>query len=251
MATLLSVNVNKIATLRNARGGSLPNVVQCARDILEFGASGITVHPRPDGRHIRHQDVFDLKLMLENFSGPTRRPEFNIEGYPSDDFVSLIAEVNPDQCTLVPDAPDVLTSNAGWAIAKNKDFLKSVISQIKQRSSTRVSLFIDPLQWSDSETQALKSTSADRVELYTEAYAKAYSTHRQNEVTETYSRVAKELSRAGFLINAGHDLNLENTAYLISKVPEIAEVSIGHALISEALYLGLKETIHRYLAALK
>jgi pyridoxine 5-phosphate synthase len=248
---LLSVNVNKLATLRNARGGNVPNIVQCSKDILDFGAAGITVHPRPDGRHIRTQDVRDLKKMLDAYN--TEKGvlcEFNIEGYPNDEFMALAKEIRPEQCTLVPDPPDVITSNAGWKLAENQDFLKKIVRELKSNGS-RVSLFIDVFAWSDIETQALKEIQADRVELYTERYAKSYPTAERDAVTAIYAKVARELSGLGYGINAGHDLSLENSAHLAQKVPEILEVSIGHALIAEALYLGFQETIKRYLQALK
>lgn len=239
---LLSVNVNKIATLRNSRGGNVPSVTGCASDLLDFGADGITVHPRPDGRHIRSHDVFDLKVMLQKRSSP---PELNVEGYPSPEFIKLIEETRPAQCTLVPDPPEAITSNAGWAIEANLDFLKIVTSQI-QKTGARVSLFIDVFKWNERETAALLKTGAERVELYTEAYAEAYQAGRIDESARPYSRIAKELASHGFAINAGHDLNLKNIRHLLEHVSEIEEVSIGHALIAEALYLGFKETIRQY-----
>ncbi len=239
---LLSVNVNKIATLRNSRGGSVPSVTGCANDLLDFGADGITVHPRPDGRHIRSQDVFDLKAAITKRVSP---PELNIEGYPSPEFIKLIEEARPAQCTLVPDPPEALTSNAGWKIGENLDFLKTVTGQI-QATGARVSLFIDVFQWSESETKALLMTGAERVELYTEGYAEAYKAGRHEDSVRPYADVAKELASHGIAVNAGHDLNLKNIRYLLESVPEIEEVSIGHALIAEALYLGFKETIRQY-----
>lgn len=239
---LLSVNVNKIATLRNSRGGDVPSVTQCASDLLDFGADGITVHPRPDQRHIKTHDVFDLKSLLAQ-RNPS--PEFNVEGYPSPEFIKLIEETKPAQVTLVPDPPDAITSNAGWQIEANLDFLKAVTAQI-QRTGARVSLFIDVFQWSERETAALLKTGAERVELYTEAYADAYKAGRHAEAARPYAEVAKALAAHGIAINAGHDLNLKNIRYLLEQVPEIDEVSIGHALIAESLYLGFKETIRQY-----
>ena len=249
--TALSVNVNKIATLRNARGGKLPDVVQCSYDILNFGAHGITVHPRPDERHIRKHDVFDLHKMIRDWNQQKNdTKEFNIEGYPSPDFLELIEEVRPDQCTLVPDPPHVLTSNAGWKMATNEDLLKQVTTRLK-KAGVRVSLFVDVFDWSESEAASLSRIRPDRVELYTEKYASAFGSPEEKAVTERYSQVAREMAQKQIEINAGHDLNLSNLRSLIVKIPEIAEVSIGHALISEALYLGFQETIRRYLQELE
>ena len=239
---LLSVNVNKIATLRNSRGGNVPSVTGCASDLLDLGVDGITVHPRPDGRHIRTHDVFDLKAMLAKRTTP---PELNVEGYPSPEFIKLIQETRPAQCTLVPDPPEALTSNAGWSIETNVDFLKAVTEQI-QKTGARVSLFIDVFKWNERETAALLKTGAERVELYTEAYAESYQAGRIDESALPYAKVAKQLAAHGLAINAGHDLNLKNIRHLLKYVPEIEEVSIGHALIAEALYLGFKETIRQY-----
>lgn len=240
--TLLSVNVNKLATLRNSRGGDTPNVVEKALEIVGYGAQGITVHPRPDGRHIRKQDVYDLSKRLS--------VEFNIEGYPSEDFISLINEVRPAQCTLVPDPPEVLTSNAGWKIIENKDLLTNVVKRLKE-SGCRVSLFFDPYDFTDNELEVARNeVGADRIELYTEMYAKAFGNKAESEVLEVYAEAAKEASRVGLGINAGHDLNLFNLKKFVTEVPHVAEVSIGHALICDALDYGMKDTIKKYLDCL-
>lgn len=241
--TLLSVNVNKIATLRNSRGGQIPNVVQCARDILQFGAHGITVHPRPDGRHIRIPDVYDLRALTREYPG---HPEFNVEGYPSEDFLEMIEKVHPEQCTLVPDPPDAITSNAGWKLHENREFLSRVLDRLRQ-AKVRSSLFIDPFAWNAQEQAALEALKPDRVELYTEKYAASYPTPERDSITAKYKEVADLASGVGIEINAGHDLSLQNVRFLVKIIPQIKEVSIGHALISEALYLGFKETIRRYL----
>lgn len=239
--TRLSVNINKIATLRNARGGNLPDVLQAALDIERFGAEGITVHPRPDERHIRRADAYAIAARI--------RVEYNIEGYPAPDHLALIEDIRPAQATLVPDAPDVLTSNAGWKVWEHTDFLQGVVSHLK-KTGARVSLFIDPFDYQDREVEDIVATGADRIELYTEAYAKAYGTPRQAEITEVYRRLADKATAAGLGLNAGHDLNLFNLGPLLAVIPEIAEVSIGHALISDALYYGLEKTVALYLAAI-
>lgn len=236
--TKLSVNINKIATLRNARGGNIPNVVQVALDIESFGAEGITVHPRPDERHITYQDVLDLSRVLTT--------EFNIEGNPITKFVNLVLQVKPAQVTLVPDKEDAITSNAGWDTVKNKTYLKEVISVFKE-NNIRTSVFVDP----DPEMiNAAAETGADRIELYTEAYAVSYANGKKENV-DPYAECAKIAYNAGLEINAGHDLSLENIRYFKEQVPYLAEVSIGHALISEALYMGLEKTIQKYLKLLK
>lgn len=247
--TLLSVNVNKIATLRNSRGGNVPNVEQCAQDILSFGAHGITVHPRPDGRHIRTKDVYNLRRLTKTYPAQDRNHpvEFNVEGYPSEEFLKMIEDVRPEQCTLVPDPPDALTSNAGWKVQENAKFLKTVVARLRS-AGVRSSIFIDPFAWSDSEQAALLSVRPDRVELYTERYATYYNSPEREAITRRYAEVGQAIAREGIDLNAGHDLNLQNIRYLIRTIPEIKEVSIGHALIAEALYLGFKETIRRYLA---
>ena len=233
--TKLSVNINKVATLRNARGGNNPDVVRVALDCEKFGAQGITVHPRPDERHIRHQDVFDLRPKLST--------EFNIEGNPSDDFCSLVLKAKPDQVTLVPDAPDQLTSNHGWNTIKHEAFLRDVVGRFKA-AGIRVSIFIDaqPLL-----ADYAKKVGADRVELYTEPYAANYAANRE-EAIAPFVQTAIHCREIGLGLNAGHDLSLQNLAYFHQQIPWIDEVSIGHALICDALYLGLRETISEYLA---
>lgn len=236
--TKLSVNINKVATLRNARGGNNPDVVRVALDCEKFGAQGITVHPRPDERHIRHQDVFDLRPRLST--------EFNIEGNPSDDFCSLVLKAKPDQVTLVPDAPDQLTSNHGWNTIKHEAFLRDVVGRFKA-AGIRVSIFIDaqPLL-----ADYAKKVGADRVELYTEPYAANYAANRA-EAIAPFVQTAIHCREIGLGLNAGHDLSLQNLAYFHQQIPWVDEVSIGHALICDALYLGLRETISEYLACLK
>lgn len=236
--TKLSVNINKVATLRNARGGNNPDVVRVALDCEKFGAQGITVHPRPDERHIRHQDVFDLRPKLST--------EFNIEGYPSDDFCSLVLKANPDQVTLVPDAPDQLTSNHGWDTIKHEAFLRDVVGRFKT-AGIRVSIFIDA---QPVLADYAKKVGADRVELYTEPYASNYAANRE-EAIAPFVQTAIHCREIGLGLNAGHDLSLQNLAYFHQQIPWVDEVSIGHALICDALYLGLRETISEYLACLK
>lgn len=236
--TKLSVNINKIATLRNARGGNNPDVVRVALDCERFGAQGITVHPRPDERHIRHQDVFDLRPQLST--------EFNIEGYPSEDFCNLVIKVKPAQVTLVPDAPDQLTSNHGWDTKNNIEFLTPIVKRFKD-AGIRVSIFIDP----DKEmADYAKQIGADRVELYTEPYASQYATDREKAIAP-FIEAARHCREIGLGLNAGHDLSLQNLAYFHACIPWVDEVSIGHALICDALYLGLRETIKEYLNCLK
>jgi pyridoxine 5-phosphate synthase len=235
--TRLSVNVNKIATLRNARGGTEPNVVDAAVRIQQFGAQGITVHPRPDGRHITYADVRALK--------PAVHTEFNIEGYPSDEFVALVCEVQPAQVTLVPDAPDVLTSNAGWQVTDHADLLRDVLATFKERG-IRTSLFIETDQ---AQIEAAAAVGSDRIELYTESYAVQ---HRDlgAEAAAPYAEAARWAHQAGLGVNAGHDLNLDNLADFGREVPYLDEVSIGHALIADALYLGLSNAVAQYRACL-
>lgn len=236
--TKLSVNVNKIATLRNARGGNVPNVLQVALDCERFGADGITVHPRPDERHIRYADVFELR--------PALHTEFNIEGNPTEQFIDLVLKAKPEQVTLVPDAPDALTSNAGWDTRKHLDFLIKVIDQFKS-AGIRTSIFVG----TDLEliTYAAK-TGTDRVELYTEPYAAEYPQDPASAVAP-FVEAAKLAHKLGLGINAGHDLSLVNLKYFHENVPYLNEVSIGHALIADALYLGLETTIARYKDCLK
>jgi pyridoxine 5-phosphate synthase len=238
MITRLSVNINKIATLRNARGGNNPDVLKVAADCERFGAEGITVHPRPDGRHIRYQDVRDLKPLVQT--------EFNIEGYPDPDFLELVREVRPHQMTLVPDAPDALTSNAGWDTVKHFDFLKEICQEF-QGLGIRVSVFIDPVKDRIYKAADLR---ADRIELYTEPYAAHYFTNRQ-EAVHPFVEAAIWAHDAHLGVNAGHDLSLDNLAWFASKVPHLKEVSIGHALICDALYYGLENTIQLYMRQLR
>lgn len=235
--TKLSVNINKVATLRNARGGSLPDVVQFALACERFGAQGITVHPRPDERHIRYKDVHDLKPVLTT--------EFNIEGNPVPRFVELVKEIKPAQVTLVPDAENVLTSNAGWDTVKHQSFLSDIVSEFKT-CGIRVSIFIDPVP---QMIEMAARTGTDRVELYTEAYASHYAADPAKAIAP-YVEAATVTRQCSLGLNAGHDLSLENLQYFHQQIPWLDEVSIGHALISDAIYLGIEETIHRYLQCL-
>ncbi len=236
--THLSVNINKVATLRNARGENVPNVQQVAKDCEEYGAEGITVHPRPDERHIRHDDVFSLR--------PLVKTEFNIEGYPADDFISLVLKVRPEQVTLVPDAPGVLTSSAGWDVEANLDFLAGVVDRLKD-AGIRTSIFVEP---DPAQIKQAARTGADRVELYTKHYADMYPADPAGAVAP-YVEASVAAHNCGLGVNAGHDLNLDNLAYFKQQLPYLNEVSIGHALISDALYLGLREAIARYKKCLK
>lgn len=231
--TKLSVNINKIATVRNARGGNTPDVVKAAADCQRFGAEGITVHPRPDGRHILYDDVRQIKNVITT--------ELNIEGNPIPSFVDLVCEVVPDQVTLVPDAPDAITSNAGWDTIANRDFLTDICKAFKDKG-IRTSIFVDPLP---RMVEGAALCGADRVELYTEAYARLYPCGAQSAVAP-YWKAAKEAQRCGLGLNAGHDLNLANLHYFIQTIPWTDEVSIGHAIICDALYLGLEKTIASY-----
>lgn len=229
----LSVNINKIATIRNARGGNTPNVVQAAIRCEEFGAQGITVHPRPDGRHIRYEDVYDLKKVVKT--------EFNIEGYPSEDFINLVLKVVPTQVTLVPDPPEAITSNAGWDAIKHLKQLTEIVERF-HNVGIRTSIFVEP----DVEmVRAAQLTNTDRVELYTESYATQYFTDPAAAIAP-FSRAAQAALECGIGVNAGHDLSLENLKYFADNIPSLCEVSIGHALISDALYLGLENTIQLY-----
>ncbi len=236
--TKLSVNINKIATIRNARGGSIPDVVKAAVFIENCGAHGITVHPRPDQRHIRYADIYNLKKVIKT--------EFNIEGNPTQEFIKICKDVCPEQITLVPDSPDVLTSNAGWDTIKNRNFLFDTIHELKEIGS-RISIFIDP---NVDMIYAAKETGCDRIELYTESYAANFIKAKE-EAVHPYRLAADAAISSGLKINAGHDLSLENLNYFINIIPEIEEVSIGHALISDALYWGLEKTIAAYLKELK
>ncbi len=236
--TKLSVNINKIATLRNARGGNVPDLLQVAKHIQEFGAQGITIHPRPDERHIRYQDAKDLKSIVYT--------EYNIEGNPEMTFIDLVLEIKPTQVTLVPDAIDAITSNAGWNTIKHQSFLKEIIQEF-QRNNIRTSIFVDPVLEMIKGAQA---TGADRIELYTEAFADQYSLGNKNGILP-YIEAANLANELGLGINAGHDLSLDNIQFFKENIPNLEEVSIGHALISEALYLGLDNVINSYLNKLK
>ena len=236
--TKLSVNINKFATLRNARGGNNPNLEQIAIDCQHFGAEGITIHPRPDERHITTRDVYNLKPLITT--------EYNIEGYPDARFLKLVSDTKPEQATLVPDGPEVLTSNAGWDTKKHKLLLQDVIGKLKE-TGTRVSIFIDP----DEElVAAAAETGADRIELYTESYAVKFKKNAESAILP-YVEAARVASAHGLGINAGHDLDLANLRYFNLNIPELAEVSIGHALVCDALYLGLENTIRLYLKELR
>lgn len=231
--TKLSVNINKVATIRNARGANNPNVVQVALDCEKFGADGITVHPRPDERHIRYKDVYDLKKAIKT--------EFNIEGYPNKKFIKLVLDVVPDQVTLVPDPPGALTSNTGWDTKKNEAFLKETIEQFREKG-IRTSIFLNP------EIEMLeyaKKTGTDRVELYTGPYAESYTSDKEKAIAP-FLVVAKHAEKLEIGLNAGHDLDLHNLRYFHTSIPNLLEVSIGHALICDALYLGLEKTIKSY-----
>ena len=236
--TRLSVNINKIATLRNARGGNNPDVIKVAIDCERFGAQGITVHPRPDERHIRYADAIELKRIVTT--------EFNIEGYPDERYMKLVQETKPEQATLVPDKPDAITSNAGWDTVKNEGQLTEIIAQLKS-FGVRVSVFVDP---SPRMVEGVKKIGADRIELYTEQYASQYHQNRAAAV-QPYIEAAKMAHELGLGINAGHDLDLHNLRFLKESISYLDEVSIGHALICDALYLGLENTIQLYLRQLK
>jgi pyridoxine 5-phosphate synthase len=233
----LSVNVNKIATIRNARGGNNPNVLQVALDCERFGAQGITVHPRPDERHIRYSDVIQLAQHVTT--------EFNIEGYPSEDFLQLIETVKPHQVTLVPDPPDAITSNAGWDTITHQEYLTQIIARIK-KTGARVSIFLNP---NPELIPSAKATGTDRIELYTEAYATQFH-HNPEQALQPYISTAQAAVNMGLGVNAGHDLDLHNLNYMSKNLPGLLEVSIGHALVCDALYLGLQNTIQMYLRAL-
>ncbi|WP_025740951.1 pyridoxine 5'-phosphate synthase [Aquimarina pacifica] len=236
--TKLSINVNKIATLRNSRGGNTPNLVQVAKDIQDFGGQGITIHPRPDERHIRYQDAYDLKPIVVT--------EYNIEGNPISKFMDLVLAISPTQVTLVPDAEDAITSNAGWDTKKHHHFLKEVISEFK-RNEIRTSIFVDPkLEIIDGAAEV----GADRIELYTEAFAEGYS-KGDLDVVKPYALCAQKAIDLGIGVNAGHDLSLDNIKFFKENIPGLLEVSIGHALISESIYLGLENVINMYMHRLK
>ena len=236
--TKLSVNVNKIATLRNARGGNVPNLLKVATDIESFGAQGITIHPRPDERHIRYQDARDLKKTVQT--------EFNIEGNPISKFIDLVLKVKPEQVTLVPDSVDAITSNAGWDTIKHKEFLTDVIKTFKS-AGIRTSIFVDP---DTKMIEGAQVVGTDRIELYTESYAVDYEKNKEKAILP-FVEAAKKANELGLGINAGHDLSLDNIEYFAKNIPNLLEVSIGHALISEALYLGLDNVVNMYLQRLK
>lgn len=236
--TKLSVNINKIATLRNSRGGDTPNVVQFAKDVQRFGAQGVTVHPRPDERHIKYQDTRDLK--------PEVYTEFNVEGNPIKSFMDLVLEVKPTQVTLVPDAVDAITSNAGWDTIKHKQFLTEVISEFKS-NGIRTSIFVDPVL---KMVEGAKATGTDRIELYTESYAHQYGLGQMDAI-QPFTRAAELSNEIGLGVNAGHDLSLKNIKFFKDHIPELLEVSIGHALVSESLYLGIENVVQMYLQKLK
>ena len=235
--TALSVNINKVATLRNARGGTMPNLLEVTKDLQRYGAQGITVHPRPDQRHIRYEDVRSLPEILTT--------EFNVEGNPIPKFVDLVMKVKPAQVTLVPDAVDALTSNAGWDTIKNQDSLKEIIKKF-QSEGIRTSIFIDPVL---DQIEGAAATGTDRIELYTEAYAADYTRNREIAIAP-YVTASERANELGLGINAGHDLNLDNLAYFAKRIPSLLEVSIGHALICESLYLGFENVIPMYLQRL-
>ena len=236
--TRLSVNINKIATLRNARGGNNPDVIKVALDCERFGAQGITVHPRPDERHIRYRDVIELKKVVTT--------EFNIEGYPDERYLKLVRETKPAQATLVPDAPDAITSNAGWDTVRNESLLKEIVSEIKS-SGVRVSIFVDPAL---RMVEGAAKVGADRIELYTEPYAREFPVKKEVAI-KPYVESASVAHKLGLGINAGHDLDLNNLKYLHQNIEHLDEVSIGHALVCDALYYGLENTIQMYLRQLR
>ncbi|MEN9325980.1 MAG: Pyridoxine 5-phosphate synthase [Bacteroidota bacterium] len=236
--TKLSVNINKIATLRNARGGNVPDLLQVAKDIQKFGAHGITIHPRPDERHITYQDARDLKNVVYS--------EYNIEGNPQHNFIDLVLECKPDQVTLVPDAIGAITSNAGWDTIKHQDYLTEVIQEF-QRNGIRTSIFVDPIE---AMVEGAKKTGANRIELYTEVFAHQYSLGNQSAI-EPFVKAAIRANEINLGINAGHDLSLDNIKFFKDNIPNLLEVSIGHALISESLYLGLDNVVNMYLNKLK
>ena len=239
MKTKLSVNINKIATLRNSRGGNVPDLMRVASDVQRFGGEGITIHPRPDERHIRYQDAYDLK--------PVVTTEYNIEGNPIPKFVDLVMDIKPTQVTLVPDAEDVITSNAGWDTIKHKAFLQKVISDFK-KEGIRTSIFVDP---DIKMIEGAKDTGTDRIELYTEDFAKLYGSGNHKQAIKPYADCAILANKLGLGVNAGHDLSLDNIKFFKENIPGLLEVSIGHALICESIYLGLDNVINMYLNKLK
>ncbi len=248
--TRLSVNVNKLATLRNSRGKNLPDVAAFSRRILEYGAHGLTVHPRPDGRHIRVPDVWALLKIKNEWNQSAKTPiEYNIEGYPSNDFLTMIEQVHPDQATLVPDPPEALTSNAGWDLVQNESGLKEILGRLRS-AGVRSSLFVDPARHDEKQRAALVRLKPDRIELYTEAFHDHFGKSDQTKVVDRYLNAAKHAHENGIGVNAGHDLNQENLGTLIRAIPWIDEVSIGHGLMCEALEQGMKTTISNYLKIL-
>ena len=236
--TKLSVNINKIATLRNARGGNTPSVLQAAKDVQSFGAEGVTIHPRPDERHIRYQDAYDIQPIITT--------EFNIEGNPIESFLKMVFEIKPTQITLVPDSIDAITSNAGWDTITHKSFLSEIISECKQKN-IRTSIFVDP---NLSMIEGAANTGTDRIELYTEAFAEQYSLGNKKAI-EPYTQCAVLANELGLGINAGHDLSLENIQFFKENIPNLLEVSIGHALICESIYMGMENVIHNYMEKLR
>ena len=236
--TKLSVNINKIATLRNSRGGDVPNLLQFAKDVQDFGADGVTIHPRPDERHIRYNDAYELKSVVHT--------EFNIEGNPIPKFIDMVLAIKPTQVTLVPDAVDAITSNAGWDTLKNKEFLTEVISEFK-KNDIRTSIFLDPEL---KQVEGAKQTGADRIELYTEVFAHEFGIGNSAAI-KPYVAAANLAHEIGLGINAGHDLSLNNIAYFKQNIPNLLEVSIGHALIAESIYLGVENVVNMYLYKLK
>lgn len=246
----LSVNVNKLATLRNSRGKNRPDVAQFSRKILNFGVRGLTVHPRPDGRHIRTSDVRELFELIGEWNAQhAEQVEFNIEGYPSPEFLQLLAEYPPDQATLVPDPPEALTSNAGWDLVRNEKLLTEICAKLTA-AGVRVSLFVDPFEFNADQERALARIKPARIELYTEKYSDHYKSGERQAVTARYKAVAEAARKLGLEVNAGHDLDQENLGYLVEQIPFMAEVSIGHALFCEAIEQGLETTLKNYLRIL-
>lgn len=249
--TKLSVNVNKLALLRNSREKNNPDLVAWSKRILGWGAHGITVHPRPDGRHVRSADVPALKAMIDqwNQTKDTPQAEFNVEGFPSPEYMAMVLQTRPDQCTLVPDPPEALTSNAGWKTSRRLEFLEPTVQKLK-KAGLRVSLFIDVFDFEGDDLKALIQTGADRIELYTEAYAEAFGEDREADILARYREVAERVQKHGLGVNAGHDLNQRNLGLFARSIPGLDEVSIGHALVCEALENGFEPTIYSYLRIL-
>ncbi len=256
--TKLSVNVNKLATIRNSRGKNTPDVAALARKILGYGVAGLTVHPRPDGRHIRPADVTELNALVQEWNASrstgipndTTTAEFNIEGYPSEDFLQMIELIKPHQCTLVPDPPEALTSNAGWVVHKRECELERALAKLRQLH-VRSSIFVDPIDFTDDFVRGLEKLKPDRIELYTENFADSHGSCEGERVLQTYRHAAQTAKTLGIGVNAGHDLNQSNLGVLIAAIPWIDEVSIGHGLICESLEAGLEATVKAYLNILK